>query len=74
MKEQAQKLLRATQALLAYIDDNHVYDKMADAGCGLYDTYRSDPFDEAINNARLAVEEMQKVLCPSAYGETPSEM
>jgi hypothetical protein len=62
MKEQAQILLRATQALLAYIDDNHVYDKMADAGCGLYDTYRSDPFDEAINNARTAVKEMENAL------------
>ena len=62
MKEQVRMLLKATQALLAYIDDNHVYDKMADAGCGLYDTYRSDPFDEAINNARDAVKEMEKVL------------
>jgi hypothetical protein len=62
MKEQARLLLEATQALLAYIDDNHVYDKMADAGCGLYDTYRSDPFDEAINNARAAVKEMEKVM------------
>jgi hypothetical protein len=62
MKEQARLLLEATQALLVYIDDNHVYDKMADAGCGLYDTYRSDPFDEAINNARAAVKEMEKVM------------
>jgi hypothetical protein len=62
MKEPATKLLRATQALLSYIDEHHVYDKMADAGCGLYDTYRSDPFDEAINNARAAVKEMEKVL------------
>ncbi len=62
MKEQSMMLLRATQGLLSYIDENHVYDKMADAGCGLYDTYRSDPFDEAINNARDAVKEMEKVL------------
>lgn len=66
MKEQAQRILKATQALLAYIDEHHVYDKMADAGCGLYDTYRSDPFDEAINNARAAVREMEKVLAESA--------
>lgn len=62
MKEQAQMLLKATEALLAYIDDNQVYDKMADAGCGLYDTYRSDPFDKAINNARAAVKEMEKAI------------
>jgi hypothetical protein len=62
MKEQAKNLVKATQALVAYIQDNHVYDKLADGGCGLYDTYRSDPFDEAINNARAAAQEMEKTL------------
>lgn len=62
MKEQARNLVKATQALVAYIQENHVYDKLADGGCGLYDTYRSDPFDEAINNARSAAQEMEKAL------------
>jgi hypothetical protein len=62
MKEQARNLVKATQALVAYIQDNHVFDKLADGGCGLYDTYRSDPFDEALNNARAAVQEMEKAL------------
>jgi hypothetical protein len=62
MKEQAQNLVKATQALVAYIQENHVYDKLADGGCGLYDTYRSDPFDEAINNAQAAAKEMEKAL------------
>jgi hypothetical protein len=62
MKEQAQNLVKTTQALVAYIQENHVYDKLADGGCGLYDTYRSDPFDEAINNAQAAVKEMEKAL------------
>jgi hypothetical protein len=62
MKEQARNLVKATQALVAYIQDNHVFDKLADGGCGLYDTYRSDPFDEALNNARSAVQEMEKAL------------
>jgi len=66
LKEQVQNLLTATKGLLAYIDDNHVYDKMADAGCGLYDTYRSDPFDEAIQQARAAVQEIEKVLTDAA--------
>lgn len=66
MKEQAQRLLTATQALLAHIDDHHVYDRMADAGCGLYDTYRSDPFDEALNQARAALQEMEKMLADAA--------
>ncbi len=62
MKEQAQNLIKATLALVAYIQENHVYDKLADGGCGLYDTYRSDPFDEAINNARIAAQEMAQAL------------
>ena len=62
VKEQARKLIVATQTLVAYIQENHVYDKLADGGCGLYDTYRSDPFDEAINNARAAAQEMEKAL------------
>jgi hypothetical protein len=62
MKEQARNLVKATQTLVAYIQDNHVFDKLADGGCGLYDTYRSDPFDEALNNARSAVQEMEKAL------------
>ncbi len=62
MKAQAQNLVKATFALVAYIQENHVYDKLADGGCGLYDTYRSDPFDEAINNARSAAQEMEQAL------------
>jgi hypothetical protein len=62
MKEQARNLVKATQALVSYIQDNQVFDKLADGGCGLYDTYRSDPFDEALNNARSAVQEMEKAL------------
>jgi hypothetical protein len=62
MKEQARNLVKATQTLVAYIQENHVFDKLADGGCGLYDTYRSDPFDEALNNARSAAQEMEKAL------------
>lgn len=62
MKEQARNLIAATQALVGYIQENQVYDKLADGGCGLYDTYRSDAFDEAINKALAAVQEMEKAL------------
>uniref|UniRef100_A0A7C5ELZ3 HEPN domain-containing protein n=1 Tax=Desulfobacca acetoxidans TaxID=60893 RepID=A0A7C5ELZ3_9BACT len=62
MKEQARCLVQATQALISYIEENQVYDKLADGGCGLYDTYRSDRFEEAIQNARLAAQEMEKLL------------
>jgi hypothetical protein len=62
MEEQARKLVKATQALVAYIQENQVYDKLSDGGCGLYDTYRSDPFDEAISNAQAATQEMEQAL------------
>jgi hypothetical protein len=62
MKEQARTLIKATRALVDYIQENHVFDKLADGGCGLYDTYRSDPFDEALTNARSAIQEMERVL------------
>ena len=62
MQEQAKNLVKATQALVAYIQENHVYDKLADGGCGLYDTYRSGPFDEAISKARAAAQEMEQAL------------
>jgi hypothetical protein len=62
MKEQARNLVKATQALVDYIKEHHVFDKLADGGCGLYDTYRSDPFDDALNNARSAAQEMEKAL------------
>jgi hypothetical protein len=62
MKEQARNLVKATQALVDYIQEHHVFDKLADGGCGLYDTYRSDPFDDALNNARYAAQEMEKAL------------
>lgn len=65
MKEQAKNLLKATQALVAYIQENQVYDKLADGGCGLYDTYRSDSFDKAINMARAAAQEMAQALTES---------
>lgn len=62
MKDQAWALVKATQGLVAYIEANQVYDKFSDGGCGLYDTYRSDGFDEAIANARKAVGELEQAL------------
>lgn len=62
MKEQARRLVQATLALVKYIEDNQVYDKLADGGCGLYDTYRSDHFEAAVKNAQAAAQEMEKLL------------
>ena len=48
-------LFRPPRALMEYIDSAHVFDKLADAGCGLYDEYRSDKFDELIKNVKKAL-------------------
>ncbi len=56
MDEKCQELIAATRALMDYIDSAHVFDKLADAGCGLYDEYRSDKFDELIKNVKTALQ------------------
>ena len=60
MEEAAEKLFDAAKALLAYIDEAQVFDRLADAGCGLYDQYRSDRFDELLKAVKAALEEYQQ--------------
>jgi len=55
MKDEFLKLLEAAKAMVTYIDKEHVFDKASDAGCGGFDTYRSDQFMALIKNAREAV-------------------
>jgi len=56
MQEQIKDLVASTKALMDYIDSAHVFDKLADAGCGLYDEYRSDKFEELINRVKEALQ------------------
>jgi len=65
MRDKVQDLLKATQALVAYIEEHHVFDKLADAGCGLYDTYRSDDFEEVVFKAKRVTEELEEELSKS---------
>lgn len=58
--EKAMGLLEAIKALLVYLDEEHVYDKLADAGCGGIDPYRSEKFDALIRQANAAVLEFEK--------------
>lgn len=62
MREQAAKLAQATRDLVSYIENNQVYDKLADCGCGLYDSYRTDAFEAVLNAARAALQEMEALL------------
>ena len=58
MDVKVSNLIEAARELLQYIDDNPVFDKMADCGCGGVDTYRSDPFDAAIDKAKKALADL----------------
>jgi hypothetical protein len=55
MDDQCKELISATKTLMEYIDSANVFDKLADAGCGLYDEYRSDKFDELLKNVKKAL-------------------
>jgi hypothetical protein len=55
MDNQYKELIAAARTLVDYIDSANVFDKLADAGCGLYDEYRSDKFDEVIKNVKKAL-------------------
>ena len=57
MDDKLNRLLNATRTLVQYIDQNQVFDRMADCGCGGMDAYRSDAFDAAITQAKKALEE-----------------
>ncbi len=55
MDDQVKQLYSATKTLMDYIESANVFDKLADAGCGLYDEYRSDKFDELLKNVKNAL-------------------
>lgn len=65
MQAKLQELLKATRALVAYIEEHHVFDRLADAGCGLYDTYRSDDFEKVVFGAKKVAEDLEKELSGS---------
>jgi hypothetical protein len=60
MDDQVKQLILATKTLMDYIHTANVFDKLADAGCGLYDEYRSDKFDELIKNVKNALQPFDK--------------
>ena len=58
MSEKVLNLVGATRMLLAYMEESPVFDKLADAGCGV-DAYRSERFDELIGHVRQAIAEVE---------------
>lgn len=59
MKEKIASFIDTTRALLAYIEEEQVYDKLADAGCGYIDSYRSEKFDQLIKDVAQAANELE---------------
>ena len=62
MQREFLMLLQAAKALIIYIDEEHVFDKAADMGCGGFDTYQSDAFHDLIAATRKAIEEVENGL------------
>jgi hypothetical protein len=62
MKDEFLTLFEAAKALVTYIDQEHVFDKAADMGCGGFDTYQSDTFYDLIADARKALEGVENGL------------
>ena len=60
MDDHVKQLISATKTLMDYIDSANVFDKLADAGCGLYDEYRSDKFDELLKNVKHALQQLNE--------------
>jgi hypothetical protein len=66
MREKVARLMEATLALVSYLEENQVYDKLADCGCGYLDSYRTDRFEALIHAARTAAAELGQELAASA--------
>jgi hypothetical protein len=62
MKREFVNLLETAKALIVYIDNEHVFDKAADMGCGGFDTYQSDAFHDLIAATKKAIEEAENGL------------
>ncbi|SMC24634.1 hypothetical protein SAMN02746041_02069 [Desulfacinum hydrothermale DSM 13146] len=63
MTEAVKQLISTTRALMEYMDQEFVFDKMGDAGCGGVDPYRSETFDELIRAVQAALKEVDGASC-----------
>lgn len=53
------KFYQAAKALIIYVDQEYVFDKSADMGCGGLDAYQSDAFRELISGAKKALDDLE---------------
>lgn len=59
MDEKFLKFYEAAKALITYIDQEYVFDRSADLGCGGTDTYQSETFYNLIVNAKKALSDFE---------------
>ncbi len=62
MNDDFNKFYEAAKALILYVDEEQVFDKSADMGCGGFDTYQSEIFYDLIANARKALAEFENKM------------
>jgi len=62
MEDEFLTLFEAAKDLVTYIDQEDVFDRAADMGCGGFDTYQSDAFYDLIAEARKAVDEVEGTI------------
>ena len=62
MNDEVLKLYKAAKALVSYIDNEQVFDKVGDMGCGGVDMHQSETFYYLIADARKAISEFEKRL------------
>jgi hypothetical protein len=62
MKDEFQKLLTVTKTLVTYIDEEYVFDKVSDAGCGGFDPHRSEKFMDLIEETKNTLNEIENAI------------
>ena len=62
MKDEFLTLFDSAKALVAYIDNESVFDRAAAGGCSGMDFHLSDTFYDLIVNARKAINDVESVL------------
>ncbi len=62
MNEEVSRLYEAAKALVTYIDNEQVFDKVGDMGCGGVDMHQSEIFYNLIADARNAVSDFENRL------------
>ena len=62
MNDKFLKFYEAAKALITYIDQEYVFDKSADMGCGGFDTYQSETFYNLIANAKKALSDFESEM------------